>query len=468
MRQLAVLLVLLSAACQTPSPIDSQAQALQLFPTPLSGLPAELGYVTTSTNPRGDTLVAWTQVTSMVPGKLGPGAVTSVLQARFRPAGGGWGPTQQVSVSGHFVIFPKCAVDANGRAFVVWLEETSNYDVMAAVRTPSGAWSAPASITQGGARLINQEQPDLAVDARGDAITVWHQLDDRSLFAATSARYDVGSASWSAPAYVDPTGDSAGESRLIVDGAGNGYLASISGGQGGDTYVVQLRRLPAGATSWLAPEAAAPASAFSILGARPDLVVDGQGGVTIVWNEPASGGGDVVRAVSSAAGGGWSPAVTLSAASTGVAGNFGGPMPRVVVDGAGNVVAAWTQLVGSGSASPSVIESATRDHLSGAWSAAQALSSPSDTAGLPQLACDPAGDVAVSWLHSGFLSQPLTRALRPHGGAWSHPADLWSLGYAFSDELGMDAAGNVTYAWLLTVDALGFVGTVEADSESAR
>jgi hypothetical protein len=232
---------------------------------------------------------------------------------------------------------------------------------------------------------------------------------------------------------------------------------------------VQLRRRPAGAAaSWQPPEEVAPFVDHSVFGSRPDLVVDGSGAITVVWNEPA-GSGDVVRAVSAPPGGAFGPKIDLSAPSTGTATSvLGGPLPRLAVDGAGNVTAVWTQLAGNGSASPSWIQTADRPRGSSSWTAAKTLSWPLDTSGFAQIVSNSAGDLAVLWLHEGLASQPAQRALRPAGGSWSWPADLWSLGYSFADELGIDDAGHVTYAWLLTVDSIGFLGTVEADSESVR
>ena len=100
------------------------------------------------------------------------------------------------------------------------------------------------------------------------------------------------------------------------------------------------------APAWLEPvDLSAPGEDAE----SPQVAVDPASNMVAVWVR-SEGGKDIVQATSRPAGGGWGPAVPLSAPGENA------EAPRVAVDSAGNAVAVWTRFNGS----RKVVQSATR------------------------------------------------------------------------------------------------------------
>src|SRR5262245_12610342 len=134
-----------------------------------------------SVNARGDALVAW----------WGPAPAADprpALLARFRPAGGTWGPVETIAgppataPGGENLVTPLVHLDVGGGAVAVWsLREPGNFDafrfgdhesIQAGSRTASG-WSAPIELGQ--ARTADLRLR-LAGNAAGEAVALWTEF----------------------------------------------------------------------------------------------------------------------------------------------------------------------------------------------------------------------------------------------------------------------------------------------------
>jgi hypothetical protein len=98
-----------------------------------------------------------------------------IVQSATRPAGGVWGPPLDLSAAGADAKGPQVAVDGAGRFVVVWSRSTgpSTAVIQSATGLPSGAWSGPDELSTSG----RNDEPQIAVDSRGDAVAVWRHYE---------------------------------------------------------------------------------------------------------------------------------------------------------------------------------------------------------------------------------------------------------------------------------------------------
>jgi PKD domain len=118
--------------------------------------------------------------------------------------------------------------------------------------------------------------------------------------------------------------------------------------------------------------------------------------------------------------------------------------PEVAVNAAGNAVAIWPRDTGS----ETIIEAIERP-AGGDWSEPVVLSNPAeeDEPSNVHIALDTAGNAVAVWSASGELSNYVIRtAVRPAGGDWSDPEDLFVEG-GRSPHLAMNAAGDAVAVW---------------------
>ena len=116
------------------------------------------------------------------------------VQARYRPAGAGWGGI--VTLSPVEANSPVAAIDATGRAVVVYTVDATAF----AVRRVAGQWRDPVRIGR------HVEPPQVAIDDAGDIVVVWEAFVPSSgVFEPQAVTRPVGG-SWSDPVTLDSTG----------------------------------------------------------------------------------------------------------------------------------------------------------------------------------------------------------------------------------------------------------------------
>jgi hypothetical protein len=162
--------------------------------------------------PSGDAVAVWSW--------RGAGSTGSVVQASFRPAGGGWGASEAVSTNpaanGRR---PQVAIDASGNAVAVWLAGAVPVVRAAARRRASGAWSERVAVSPLGQAA---GAPSLGGNAAGNAVAVW-TMGPR---AHASLRPAAGG--WSAPSAI--SGTNAGAPLVRLDGSSRAVAAWSRGG----------------------------------------------------------------------------------------------------------------------------------------------------------------------------------------------------------------------------------------------
>jgi hypothetical protein len=184
----------------------------------------------------GNTLAVWQQ-------RDGAGAHFDVWANRFE-AGGGWGtPTMigmdeselpdQASNEGEVAL----ASNAEGAAVAVWTLVENDSDragggsvsLWAGRYQPGSGWSVPVMLQRERARPRNPREPQVALDAQGNAIAIWEQFDGVGS-GIWASRYDA-ERGWSAAMLIqEPTGraerpqvafDSQGRATAVWDQTDN-------------------------------------------------------------------------------------------------------------------------------------------------------------------------------------------------------------------------------------------------------
>jgi hypothetical protein len=357
----------------------------------------------------GDAVAVWVQSSA---GEL-------VVEGATRAAGGNWtSPTEIGSASDpSAAIDPQVAVDAAGDAVVVWV----TFDGLIANSLPAGgSWTGPVVIGQG-------EGPQLAVDGAGAAIVAWT--------GHYKGRNDVESASrpangsWEAPEMVSRPGGSTQKPRVGIDAAGDAVaiwdeytgLHHIEGGS-----------RPAGG-EWGEPVSI---SAPGERGQAPDLAVDAAGDAVAIWRHSEPPKLSVIRSATMAAGGSWRTPVNASAP-----GRVTEPM--VGIDGSGHAVGVWERNDGT----DGIIKAATMA-ANGSWNTGVSLSESGRSASAAQLAVDPAGDAVVVWERPNSSTTVIQASAILAGGSWEPHARVSPNDRLSGDpDVAIDPAGEAVAVW---------------------
>ena len=155
--------------------------------------------VAVALNPAGDAVVAWSWRRSVG----GP----NVVQASFRPAGGGWGQAVDLGSAAAAHSNVQVAISDAGAVALVWRDGSI---LRGAGRSRStGAWTAPRTI----ATNVAASGPRLAMNAAGNAVTAWANSATGAIRAALRP---AGSA-WQPPVRV--SAPSSFEPRVALDAA---------------------------------------------------------------------------------------------------------------------------------------------------------------------------------------------------------------------------------------------------------
>ena len=141
---------------------------------------------------RGDGVVLWTSSDQ---------SGLSVM-ASYRRAGRPWGAATAVSGTASGALSPQVALDARGNAVAVWTQSVNGFSrVQAASYTVASGWSASRVLSKVGGDALT---PDVALDADGDGAVAWARYDGRS-FVIQGNGYDRNGPSLSKLS-IPPTG----------------------------------------------------------------------------------------------------------------------------------------------------------------------------------------------------------------------------------------------------------------------
>ncbi|MGH2962548.1 MAG: hypothetical protein ACRDL3_10215 [Solirubrobacterales bacterium] len=159
------------------------------------------------------------------------------VNARYRPAGGSYGAAQILSAAGDPGTREQVAMDPAGNALVIWQRPTfGNNRIQARFRPDGGAFAATQNLSPAGG---HSDGPHVAFDPAGNALAAW----ERNFLVQT--RYRPAGGAFGATQTISSAAENANESQIALDPAGNALIAWYT--FGGATDRIQARfRTPDG------------------------------------------------------------------------------------------------------------------------------------------------------------------------------------------------------------------------------
>jgi len=331
-----------------------------------------LGYPRVALDDQGNAIAAWPQ---------SDGTRMRMRAARYDAARGAWsaGELIEASTDGS-AVDPQVQMDAAGNAIVVWSQSGQIHHNR---YTAGSGWQAEDHTISGDYR----SRLGLAVAAGGDAVACWVGTGN----TIWAARYSPSLASlgWGTWQLVTTSPKHASAPSCTVDSRGTAILVwweykSDGASTIGSVYARRHRRGADWATGWDAAvqlNANAGASDNSVHNLRVALNASGVGAVT--WRRQASPDQVRVRLYGTA---GWSSATTRGTARYNGYAGLGS-------DAGGNLMLLWRERAAPGAISVNRFRADARS-----WAGPAVLSGSSDQVGGPALALSPQGHALVGWV----------------------------------------------------------------------
>ncbi len=303
------------------------------------------------------------------------------IKVRKNSSGSSWDSAVVLaeSVAGNYLNPPQIGVDRSGNVIVVWAyqEGINNRSIHAKRYTPAGGWETTATILRSGVTSTISREPKLAVAGNGDAMVVWKESD-----GLKSKLYTV-AGGWAATV-------------VPVDSSPTVYY-------------------------W-------------------DLAADGNGNFMFLW----SAGSGVQARYYAAGGSGWGGATTLHAEA--------GDTQEIQIqfDGNGNALAMWHH-DGDATAARGWEIVVNRYVAGSGWSTAtrySALNAGSHTFASLHMAVDATGAALVMWDHYDGVTYAIQGNRYIPGTGWGTTTELASDAYAITGSIAVDAQGNGRTTWV--------------------
>ncbi len=291
------------------------------------------------------------------------------------------------------------------------------------------------------------ENPHVVLDSEGNATAVWAALNGVDMVVESA--YRPAGEGWGVPVDLSEPelegevvlgAHDAGSPQIVVDR--NGNVTVIWERYAGSKIVLQAVGRPTGG-NWTEPVDIGEVN----LGAAPEpwIAVDWEGNSTAVWKK-----GEVIQSSFRPFAGEWGVPVPLSGEESFV--------PQAAMDARGDATAVWMHFDGS----HHVVESAYRPEQ-GEWGSPTLVSQPGEEGGNPHVAIDAKGDSLVAWRGEDEGDEFVRAAYRPAGGSWGAPADVSVAGEHVEQlRVAVDPDGNAIVAWAGDTGKEGDYGIVHA------
>ena len=299
--------------------------------------------------------------------------------------------------------YPSIVSDGIGGAILTWHDlRTGDPDIYAqrvlAMGVVDPAWpvNGRALCTVAGA----QQFPKLTTDGAGGAIVTWHDSRSAStdIYAQRVLATGAVDAAWPTDGRaICAVANTQINPRIAPDGAGGAYIAWQDGrsGVGQDIYALHVLSSGAVDPAWTFDGNAVCTAVASQI--NVDVISDGVGGAVITWQDNRSGNYDIYAHHLKVSGvdPGWPVDGRVLCAAAGDQ-----QMPVLVSDGAGGAIVSWQDYRSGapGVYAQHVLAAGTVDGL---WPAnGLALSTASSTQPAPRVVSDGAGGAVAAWTDS--------------------------------------------------------------------
>lgn len=336
---------------------------------------------------------------------------------------------------------PQVAVDAGGNAIAVWHQSDGVRNNLWANRYVAGSgWGTPELIEHNdvGAAVY----PRIAMTGTGDAFVVWRFIvGGRSDIMGN--HYVVGSG-WGTEQFIETDNSgSALEPRISVDAAGNGM--AIWRQSNGTRYVVYTSGYDP-ATGWGAPVQIEDSTGSAI---SPQLAFAPNGDAVVVWSQSDGTRYSIWSNRHTATG--WSTPLLLETDDSGDAYN-----PQVALTSDGEVLAVWQQWDG---ARYSLFANSYTG--AGGWGTAAPIDvGNGGDANDPQLVADGSGNAVAVWSQAEGGVYTIWANRYSSGGGWGTAQKLQTdaPGNAYLPQLAVNGSGDFLTVWSQTDSDTADVG----------
>ena len=385
----------------------------------------------------GNALAVWAQ-------HRGPGTATSIWSARYTAATGWGAPVLVETNDSGDAGNPQLAVDASGNAMAVWGQESGVIPFRRSIwasRYSAAGWGVPVLIETDDTG--SADAPKVVMDAGGNALAVWVQ-DDGNARRINANRYSAATQSWGAAAFVDrPATEGSDDVQIALDGAGNAI--AVWSQRVGNSSSVWSSRYAVAASAWGAPKLLVTDDALAAT--SPQIAIDAAGNAWAAWSQVVGTRTHIVANRYSAETGLWAGAAPLEA------GPGDATSQKIAMDDKGNALAVWAQPEG---ARYDVWSS--RYTAGTGWGTAVLIETDNaGTVGSPKVAFDTGGNALAVWMQSDGTRFNIWSSRYTAGTGWGAAAaiDTRETSDANNPQIAIDAAGNALAVWSRWRDTTG-------------
>ncbi len=319
-------------------------------------------------NAAGQAVAAWVHLDSQ-----------RMIEVASRTSQGSWVTADEHFVAGGGPNHADIAIGPAGEAVVIWTghQNTADYIVRAATRSPEGDWGPPVELSEAG---NNAWEPKVAIDPAGNVVAAWYRWNDDGDTIVQEAEKKPGQA-W------DESEDLSAEG-----GMAHAPEVKVSAGR---AVVVWQREQTIEAATRDTGGAWQPAVEVSDFESRePALGMDGEGNAIALWSSGPELSLRNAEVASLPLGGPWTEPITISQRLS-----VEGAQPQIAVDQAGRAMAVWTAWDGTAR----TVEAAS-GAVNGSWGSPVTISPPGSWSHRVQVAMDSTGNAAAVWR----AAEPLT------------------------------------------------------------
>jgi len=348
---------------------------------------------------------------------------------------------KNVSNNSDFSFTPQLAVDPGGNIYMVWEDDTdTNSNILFSRSTDGGGtFSAPQKLSNTSGSSFN---PRMATDADGSINVVWQDSSD---FFNTSnvffSRSSDGGVTFSTPINLTATTTPAFYSipQIAVHATGN---VSVVWESDTGNLAVWFSNSSDGGAAFSAPKMLSSNSGGSL---DPQVCVDKNGIINVVWEDDIAGHSDISFSRSGDNGTTFSAPKNLSNPLGSSIANSNSP--RIAVDLAGNLNVVWAN---DSPGNFDIFVSRSTDggvHFSGPKNISNSLGSSSN----PFIGVDAGGNINIVWADNtpSDINPDIFFVRSGDGGATFSAAQNLSQNSGFSSSpwLTVDAGANINVAW---------------------
>jgi hypothetical protein len=377
-------------------------------------------------NSNGDATAVWINQTR------------DVIQASSKRFDGSWQTEEDLSqlpIISHTWEYARVAMDDYGNATAVWMgyDTTVSNNIIQVATKPFGEpWQPPHTVSLTSLNAIGSIAPQIAVDSHGNATVVWVSVIGADYIV--QAAFKPFGGTWQEPVNVSRPGSVAYFTSIAVNRNGDLAVAWV-GVQGSDEFI-QAATKPFG-EPWQEPVTLGHGTVTSL---PPSIAIDSHGNAIAIWLA-SDGTNYFIQTSSKPFNGSWQATPDTIPGSQPASGD----LPKIAVDLMGNATAVW----GSQDGTDAVVKASSK-RLGEAWQEIPDIlprSSPQNT--MAQIAIDNTGNATVVWSAFNGSNYSIQAATKPFNGSWQNSPDTLSSSdlYSLHPQLAIDGSENVTVVW---------------------